>query len=32
MCLGKGKATYDDGDSYEGDWFEDKIEGFGTYR
>lgn len=24
--------TFPDGDSYEGDWFEGKREGFGTHR
>ena len=32
MCLGKGKVTFPDGDSYDGDWIEGKKEGFGTYR
>ena len=30
--LGKGKKTYADGESYDGDWIEGKKEGLGTYR
>jgi len=32
LDLGKGKMTYPDGDSYDGDWVEGKFEGLGTYR
>ena len=28
---GKGKIVYDDGDSYEGEWKDDKAHGFGVY-
>ncbi len=32
MREGKGKATYDNGDVYEGDWKDDKRQGQGILR
>ena len=32
MGVGKGKETYPDGASYDGDWIEGKWEGVGTFR
>jgi len=31
MANGKGKLIHADGDTYEGDWLDDKANGNGTY-
>jgi hypothetical protein len=32
MCNGKGKLIHADNDIYEGDWVDNRANGFGIYR
>ena len=32
MLHGKGKLTFPDSDTYEGEWFQNKKHGIGEYR